>query len=60
MTQANTLNDEFAALVDGKHNNPFAVLGPHRVDGGRVVRTLQPEAAAVALVDADGNQLAEM
>jgi 1,4-alpha-glucan branching enzyme len=60
MTEANTLNDEFAALVNGKHNNPFAVLGPHSVDGGRVVRTLQPDATAVTLVDADGNKLADM
>ncbi|MGI9235614.1 MAG: 1,4-alpha-glucan branching protein GlgB [Woeseiaceae bacterium] len=51
---------EYEALVAGRHNNPFAVLGPHRGPGGRVVRTLQPDAVAVQLVDGRGSKLADM
>ena len=41
------------AIVDGVHGDPFAVLGPHRAGGGRVVvRSFQPAADQVDLVDA--------
>ena len=60
MANTKNRNEEFAALVEGRHNNPFAVLGPHLVDGGRIVRTLQPDALAVTLVDTAGNRLARM
>ena len=41
------------AIAAGRHGDPFAVLGPHRVKGGVVVRTLQPQAHRVwALVAA--------
>ena len=53
-------NDEYAALVEGRHNNPFAVLGPHAGKEGRVVRALQPHAAKVELVDAAGTPIANM
>ena len=39
------------ALVDGRHGDPFALLGPHTVEGRRVVRALQPfrdESASLA------------
>ena len=51
---------EFEALVAGRHDNPFAVLGPHSCPTGRVVRTLQPEARSVTLVDGDGDELSRM
>ncbi len=35
------------ALVQGRHGDPFAVLGPHRHKSGWVVRALAPQAAAV-------------
>jgi len=53
-------NPEFEALVAGSHNNPFAVLGPHDGADGRVVRTLQPHATAVELLDGAGKKLADM
>ncbi|MDJ0708866.1 MAG: 1,4-alpha-glucan branching protein GlgB [Woeseiaceae bacterium] len=53
-----SLGDALDALVAGRHGDPFAVLGPHRANGHRVVRTLQPQASAVALVDGNGNELA--
>lgn len=54
------LNDEFEALVRGAHNNPFAVLGLHAFSGGRVVRTFQPQASKVELVDGSGKLIAAM
>jgi len=60
MSNKKTGNSEYEALVSGQHNNPFAVLGPHKGANGRVVRTLQPHAAKVELVDAQGKSLANM
>ena len=51
---------DFDALVDGRHSNPFGVLGLHGSGNGRVVRTLQPGAKAVDLVERDGEKLATM
>ena len=42
------------ALVEGRHNNPFAVLGIQREQGRRIVRTFQPGATAVQLIDEQG------
>ena len=52
--------DAFAALASGTHNNPFAILGPHASTAGRVIRTFQPQAASVDLIDASGALLASM
>src|SRR2546423_13555296 len=45
------------AVVEGEHGDPFAVLGPHRVqtpDGTAVaVRAIVPGAAAVRVLPAD-------
>ena len=45
------------AVVEGEHSDPFAVLGPHRVqtpDGEAVaVRAIVPGAAAVRVLPAD-------
>jgi 1,4-alpha-glucan branching enzyme len=54
------MTTEFDALVDGRHNNPFSVLGLQRTKRGRVVRTLQPGAKSVDLVDGRGHKLAVM
>ncbi len=47
-------------LADGRHRNPFAVLGIHTENGVRMVRTLQPHAASVTLLDCRGNVLVVM
>ncbi len=39
------------ALMQGEHDDPFSVLGPHEQDGRWVVRALLPGAAGVELVD---------
>ncbi len=48
------------ALVDGRHGDPFALLGAHTVDGRRVVRTLQPGAQGVELIDGNGHTLGQL
>ena len=53
-------SNEYDALVDGRHNNPFGILGLHSTKSGRVARTFQPGAEAVDLVDGDGETLATM
>jgi 1,4-alpha-glucan branching enzyme len=55
-----TLDDSFAALIDGRHHDPFSLLGVHRVGRDRVVRALQPHASKVELIGADGRHLADM
>src|SRR5689334_10069396 len=49
--------DAVLAVVEGRHGDPFAVLGPHRVqttDGAAVaVRAIVPGATAVRVVPAD-------
>ncbi|HEY8614189.1 MAG TPA: 1,4-alpha-glucan branching protein GlgB, partial [Roseomonas sp.] len=46
--------DTFQAIVEGRHGDPFAVLGRH----GGVVRTFQPGALAVEAVPRDGAPVA--
>ena len=50
----------FSALAEGRHGDPFSVLGLHRENGERVVRTLQPQAAKVTLLDRTGRKIAPM
>ena len=57
-TQAN--KDAYAALLSGTHTDPFAVLGVHRSGNSRIVRTLQPQAERVAVIDTVGETLADM
>jgi 1,4-alpha-glucan branching enzyme len=47
--------DAMRALLQGRLGDPFAFLGPHRVDDRMVVRTFQPGARAVdvVLIDRD-------
>lgn len=51
---------DFAALVAGRHGNPYAILGLHRSGDRNVVRTFQPQAATVALLGVDGALIATM
>ncbi len=48
------------AIVEGRNNDPFAVLGPHRAGSSRVVRAFEPGASALSLLDRSGNVIAEM
>ena len=43
---------DIAAIVAGRHGDPFAVLGPHRSGDGWVVRAFVPGARRLTLVSA--------
>ena len=45
------------AIVEGRHGDPFAVLGPHAIDGGTYVRVFLPASDSVALIGPDGASL---
>src|SRR5215217_3642719 len=38
------------ALVEGRHGDPFGILGEHPVDGGSVIRVLMPGALLVEVL----------
>jgi 1,4-alpha-glucan branching enzyme len=49
------------AVVEGRHGDPFSVLGPHAAaDGRTVVRAFLPNARSVQVVDAGHRTLADM
>ena len=48
-----------AAVVQGTDGDPFAVLGPHPLGTGTVIRAMLPRAKHVRVVDAGGAQLAD-
>ncbi len=53
-----TIESEAAAIETGEHGDPFAFLGPHELPGGRViVRSFQPDAKRVVVVDAAGTEI---
>jgi 1,4-alpha-glucan branching enzyme len=52
--------DQIEAVVAGQHGNPFALLGMHQSGTQRIVRTFQPQAVAVSLVDVAGTDLSPM
>jgi 1,4-alpha-glucan branching enzyme len=53
--------DVLEAIASGDHADPFAVLGPHQDSKkGWVIRTFQPRALEVELVDGAGKVLAPM
>jgi 1,4-alpha-glucan branching enzyme len=53
-------DDAVNALVEGRHADPFSVLGLHKVGTTRIVRAFQPQASQVDLVDVSGQVLAQM
>ena len=48
------------ALNKGQHRDPFAVLGPHREKGRRVVRAFQPGIQSLQLVSTAGTTIGTM
>ena len=52
-----TDSSQVEALIGGRHGDPFAILGVHKVGNSRVVRTFQPRAKTVELIDADGESI---
>ncbi|HEV8388926.1 MAG TPA: 1,4-alpha-glucan branching protein GlgB [Dongiaceae bacterium] len=47
-----------SAIVDGRHGDPFAVLGPHEVGGVVVIRAFVPGAARLEVIDPATNAVA--
>jgi 1,4-alpha-glucan branching enzyme len=59
--QSSAVSDgELRALLEGRHRDAFAVLGPHPDDGALVVRACVPGAQSVTLTDSRGTPLTEM
>ena len=54
------VKENWDAIAAGRHVNPFAFLGPHTDKKVAQVRTFQPQASSVSLVDADGILIAKM
>ncbi|QIB33019.1 1,4-alpha-glucan branching protein GlgB [Ancylobacter pratisalsi] len=46
---------EVEALVGGRHADPFALLGPHEVASGVIIRAFVPDAQTLEAIDADGS-----
>ncbi|HEV3088273.1 MAG TPA: 1,4-alpha-glucan branching protein GlgB [Candidatus Elarobacter sp.] len=51
--------EQLDALEHGREGDPFALLGPHALGTGTVVRAFVPGARAVRVVDEDGRAIAE-
>ncbi len=49
-------DDAVQALLMARHDDPFAVLGPHRTPDGLVIRALVPHAESLTAVPADGSK----
>lgn len=49
-------DDDLRAVVEGWSYNPHGVLGTHQTAAGWAVRTLRPDAVAVAVLDQDGSR----
>ncbi|WP_145140575.1 1,4-alpha-glucan branching protein GlgB [Roseomonas gilardii] len=45
------------ALIEGRHGDPFAILGAHDGPGGKTVLTFQPGAKGVELLDAESGEV---
>src|SRR5690606_27630482 len=48
---------QIGLIVGGQHDDPFAILGPHDVDGGWIVRAFVPFAETLEAHTLDGKPL---
>lgn len=55
-----TQKETFEAIAQGAHHDPFAVLGPHQAKKNWTVRTFQPQAQSVDLLDEQNELLCKM
>src|SRR5215472_4297780 len=59
-TSVRQLDSQVAAILQARHDNPFAFLGMHHCGDGICVRAMLPDAQQMAVVDsATGNIAAE-
>jgi 1,4-alpha-glucan branching enzyme len=54
------LDVDIRAIVEARHGDPFAILGPHAAAGGLAVRCFEPGADAVELLEDDGSSVAKL
>ena len=53
--------DIVSAIVEGRHNDPFAVLGARAIGGGVAIRAFVPDADALVAIDRDtGETIAQL
>lgn len=52
----NKLPPEAWAVIEGRHSDPFAYLGPHEEDDGTVVRAYLPSAISVSVLPSKGKE----
>ncbi len=52
--------DAVTLVAAGRHRDPFSILGLHHTAHGRIVRTFQPQAESVDLIDTQGRVLDRM
>ncbi|MGE0419587.1 MAG: 1,4-alpha-glucan branching protein GlgB [Acetobacteraceae bacterium] len=51
---------DISAIIGARHGDPFAVLGPHRVDAGLVIRAFVPGATSAQIRQRVGTITADM
>ncbi len=54
------LEASFDAIAQGRHSDPFSVLGPHVTGKNWIVRSWQPQAQSVELIDENDELLIKM
>src|SRR5450631_3343318 len=60
-TTVKLARSNIAALIEARHGDPFAVLGPHKVSGRTVLRALVPRAESLEVLDsAEGTVIATL
>lgn len=52
----NKLPPEAWAIIEGRHSDPFAYLGPHAEEDGTVVRAYLPSAVSVSVLPSRGKE----
>jgi hypothetical protein len=52
--------DAIAAIVEGRHTDPFAVLGPHDANGAVAVRAFVPGAETLDVLPRDGDEVVHL
>ncbi len=55
-----TLESNYESIAQGRHGDPFKILGPHSAIKNWTVRSWQPQARAMELVDANDEVLVKM
>ena len=55
-----TLESDYNTIAQGRHGDPFKILGPHGARKYWTIRSFQPQAQAVDVVDANDEVLTEM